>query len=80
MNIILTRTVKNKERYYNLNIGINLFEEYYVENIYGNVNYKAPTGIIKNIFLDKREAFNYVKNTILKKLKKGYKLNKGRII
>ncbi|MDX4028344.1 WGR domain-containing protein [Aliarcobacter skirrowii] len=74
MSILLTRIVNDKERYYKLNIEFNLFEEYLVENIYGSVKNKTPTGVIQKIFITKKEAINYVKKTIEKKIKKGYKI------
>ncbi len=70
--VILYKKVNKKERYYNISIHKNLFDEYVVERIYGNSSYKAPVGIVNTSFKNIDDAKIFFKFLLDKKLAKGY--------
>ena len=73
MVTLLLRKVGRNTRYYKLFLSPTLFGDFLVEKEYGNIKYKAPTGIRKYYFLTLQEAKEYFKKTIKSKIKKGYK-------
>lgn len=79
MRVLLKKSVSNNERYYILSILPNLFGEYIVERIFGNTQYLSPTGILKNIFKDKKEAYIYLEKILSNKISKGYKIFSSNI-
>lgn len=56
-------------RYYKINLQKTLFDSYEVERIYGNQNYKNPTGKKINIFENKIEAIKFIERLVRIKTK-----------
>lgn len=74
MTVVLKKSVNKNERYYNISILANLFGDYIVERIFGNTRYSSPTGNLKSIFTNKKEAYSYLEKILSSKIKKGYKI------
>lgn len=74
IRIFLTRTSNHKERFYLLTINKNLFGEYILERVYGNINNKAPTGNKKNIYDDINISIKILHKILMSKLNKKYKI------
>lgn len=76
VNIILYKKVENKERFYQLIINKNLFNQYVLERIYGNTSFSKPVGVVYSIYEDyliaKKELIKIYRN----KLKKGYTVDR----
>lgn len=67
--------LEKQSRYYKIYLQKTLFNEYEVERIYGNKNYKSHTGSKCNVFKNESEAIKFIekiKNT--KVNNKKYKL------
>lgn len=60
-------------RYYKIYLSKTLFNDFEIERIYGNVTYKAPTGIKINSFDDENRAIDFIKKLTFSKISKGYK-------
>lgn len=73
-HIMLTRSVKGKMRYYLLEIDYSLFGEYILNKIYGGLNNKKPTRILREYFSSFVEAKEKLESAVKSKRKKGYKL------
>ena len=61
-------------RYYYLELSPTLFGEYLVVRKYGNISYKAPTGVRKNFFNSHEDAKIFFEKVLAKKQRKGYSL------
>lgn len=72
VNIILYKKVENKERFYQLIINKNLFNQYVLERIYGNTSYSRPVGIVCSIYEDYFSANKELIKIFTQKIKKGY--------
>lgn len=70
--VILYRTVKRKERFYQVSIHKNLFNEYVLEKVFGSTNYSKCVGRKINIFSNYYIAHIEYMKVVRKKLKKGY--------
>lgn len=75
-NIVLYRYVDSKERFYQLILNKNLFNQYVLERIYGNTSYSKPVGIIISIYEDYSIANRELIKIYRIKIKKGYSLSK----
>lgn len=71
-HIMLTRSVKGKIRYYLLEIDYSLFGEYILNKIYGGLNNKKPTRILREYFSSFVEAKEKLELVVKLKNKKGY--------
>lgn len=74
-HIMLTRSVKGKKRYYLLEIDYSLFGEYILNKIYGGLNNKKPTRILREYFSSFVEAKEKLELVVRMKSKKGYAIN-----
>lgn len=72
MRIILKRSVKERERYYRLELIANLFGEFLLIRSFGAMNRFKPTGVIQQSYSSKHEAEKSMHTLILEKMKKGY--------
>lgn len=70
--IIMNKTINNRVRYYRLELQKTLFDEYLVYFIYGAVNNKSPTRIIKSFYQSKQEAVVVINQKVKEKLQRGY--------
>lgn len=71
--IILHKIMPNHHiRYYSLELSVNLFGEFLVERIYGNVSFKSFTGQKINTFTNYKEAKAFFEMIKRKKMKRGY--------
>ena len=59
-------------RYYNLEVFETLFGEYLLERIYGNIRYKAPTGVKKNYYTVITTAKEKYEFLLRQKMDRGY--------
>lgn len=75
MKILLTKICNGKERFYFVSLSRNLFDEYVLERIYGNISNKTPTGKKINIFNSLNDSKNMFENIVKKKLKRFYKVS-----
>ncbi len=71
-HIILTRSVNGKIRYYLLEIDYSLFGEYILNKIYGGLNNKKPTRILREYFSSLVAAKKKLEIVAHTKKKKGY--------
>ncbi len=71
-HIMLTRSVKGKMRYYLLEIDYSIFGEYILNKIYGGLNNKKPTRILREYFSSFVEAKEKLELVVKLKNKKGY--------
>ena len=71
-HLLLTRSVKGRMRYYLLKIEETLFGEYLLEKVYGSMNHKTPTRIIKEYYDSWVEAKKIFDGVVKGKKKKGY--------
>lgn len=71
-HIMLTRSVKGKMRYYLLEIDYSLFGEFILNKIYGGLNNKKPTRILREYFSSLVEAKEKLEILVKLKNKKGY--------
>ena len=69
---MLTRSVKGKMRYYLLEIDYSLFGEFILNKIYGGLNNKKPTRILREYFSSLVEAKEKLEILVKLKNKKGY--------
>lgn len=74
IRILLTRIVKDRERFYLLIINKNIFNEYTLERTYGNLNNKSFTGRIFNILPNIEDAILKLKKIVRNKQKRRYKI------
>lgn len=72
MKIMMKRTVKEKERYYTLQLLPNLFGESIVIRIYGSSQKAKPTGVICDVYSDAVDAGFSIDVLIAQKQKRGY--------
>jgi predicted DNA-binding WGR domain protein len=72
MKSILYRNSGLNIRYYKLEMFLSLFGEYIVEREYGNVAYRAPTGVRKKIFFSIESAKEFYFKILKAKKAKGY--------
>ena len=70
--LLLTRSVKGRVRYYLLKIEETLFGEYLLEKVYGSMNHKKPTRVLKEYYHSWVEAKKIFDGVIKGKKKKGY--------
>lgn len=63
-------------RYYKIFICKTLFQNYEVERIYGNINYKSCTGNRRNFFDNLENAQDFINKTLREKIKRGYEIKK----
>lgn len=78
--VYMKRIVNQKIRYYNLILQKNLFYEYIVENIYGSIYNKKPTGKFCNFFKSKEEALAFIEQEINRKKNNGYEVIKDSYV
>ncbi len=71
-HLLLTRLVKGRVRYYLLKIEETLFGEYLLEKVYGSMNHKKPTRVLKEYYASWVEAKKMLKIVVHAKKKKGY--------
>jgi predicted DNA-binding WGR domain protein len=69
----LTRVVNNRIRYYQITLGANLFGEYVIDRVYGSMNNKRPTGVIKEYCTSLQDANSKIKTIVHQKQQKGYR-------
>jgi len=70
--LLLTRSVKGRVRYYLLKIEETLFGEYLIEKVYGSMNHKKPTRVLKAYYASWVEAKKVFDLVIKGKKRKGY--------
>jgi len=71
--IILKRKVNENIRYLKIDLYKTLFNHLYmVEQVYGSVKNKAPTGRTKKFFSSYDDAIKYLNKYILIKQRRGY--------
>jgi len=66
-------TDKGTIRYYKLELFSTLFGEFVVERVYGNAQFKAPTGVKKEFFDSFDDAVAMFENLLKQKERRGYK-------
>lgn len=71
-HLVLTRSVKGRMRYYLLRIEETLFGEFLLEKVYGSINHKKPTRVLKAYYPSWVEAKKMFDVTVKGKKKKGY--------
>lgn len=71
-SITLYRLVHNRERYYIIRMGCNLFGEYIVLRRYGASRYTKPSREMVEVFANEQEAYSAIGVLIVGKLNKGY--------
>ena len=72
MQMMMTRCVNSKMRYYSIELMRNLFDEWLLIRSYGSMKRKAPTGVIQMLFATKEEAQKSLFLLIDAKAKRGY--------
>jgi len=72
MKETLFKSNRGNIRYYKIELFLSLFDDYIVEREYGNIRYKAPTGIRKNLFSSFKAAKDFYNSIIKKKKQRGY--------
>lgn len=73
-HLLLTRSVKGRMRYYLLKIEETLFGEYLLEKVYGSMNHKKPTRVLKEYYHSWMEAKKVFDGVAKEKKRKGYTL------
>lgn len=73
MRNILYRNNGLNVRYYKLELFLSLFGEYVIEREYGNIAYRAPTGIRKNTFSSIESAEKFYFKILKIRESRGYK-------
>lgn len=68
------RYFRNGRKYYLLDITKNLFGDYCVESLFGNIFFRNHTGRKIKIFKNNTEAIEYANYIIKKRFRRGYKL------
>ena len=71
-HLLLTRSVKGRMRYYLLKIEETLFGEYLLEKVYGSMNHKKPTRVLKEYYDSWVEAKIIFDEVVRGKRRKGY--------
>jgi len=71
-HLLLTRSVKGRVRYYLLKIEETLFGEFLLQKIYGSINHKKPTRVLKEYYCSWVEAKKMFDLVVRGKKKKGY--------
>ena len=74
MQMMMTRCVNSKMRYYSIELMRNLFDEWLLIRSYGSMKRKAPTGVIQMLFTTKEEALSSLQLLLIVKEKRGYKM------
>ena len=72
MQMMMTRCVNSKMRYYSIELMRNLFDEWLLIRSYGSMKRKAPTRVIQMLFATKEEAEGSIYAIIEAKKKRGY--------
>jgi len=72
MQMMMTRCVNSKMRYYSIELMRNLFDEWLLIRSYGSMKRKAPTRVIQMLFATKEEAEGSIDAIIEAKKKRGY--------
>jgi len=73
----LERKVGKNTRYYLLELYLNLFGEYVIERVYGNVAFKRHTGKVVEFFDSKDSATQKMMKILKEKQRKGYEVIKS---
>ena len=71
-HLLLTRSVKGRARYYLFKIEETLFGEYLLEKVYGSMNHKNPTRVLKGYYDSWVEAKKMFDAVVRGKRRKGY--------
>ena len=77
MKQYLERKVSKNTRYYLVKLYKNLFGEFVLERVYGNIAFKRHTGKIIEFFKNRDNAVEKMKKIIKDKQKKGYEFAKS---
>ena len=72
MKTTMRRTVNTKERYYTIELIVNLFGDALLIRSFGSVNRIKPTGVISQTCKDLKEAMEIMNALIHAKRKRGY--------
>jgi predicted DNA-binding WGR domain protein len=73
MKTFLTRSVKDKERYYSIDVSPSLFGGYLVVRVWGANRYKRPSGQIEECYDDYDRAIVRAVELRQEKEKRGYR-------